>query len=115
MKHLDYAKYVQNCEIVSFGLFHRLPVGDGARALDRLHYPLHTACKWNNWHVYRRCARDNAAIHCPPEHEESRCPCVCGVLLFPVQGKDVNFEAARLLMALKDFEAALVLFRRSER
>lgn len=31
------------------------------------------------------------------------------------QGKDVNFEAARLLMALKDFEAALVLFRRSDR
>ncbi|CAN0082126.1 unnamed protein product [Ectocarpus sp. 6 AP-2014] len=30
------------------------------------------------------------------------------------QGKDVNFEAARLLMALKDFEAALVLFRRSD-
>lgn len=31
------------------------------------------------------------------------------------QGKDVNFEAARLLMALKDFQAALVLFRRSNR
>ncbi|CAM9358536.1 unnamed protein product [Scytosiphon promiscuus] len=29
------------------------------------------------------------------------------------QGKDVDFEAARLLMALKDFEAAVILFRRS--
>eukprot|EP00904_Undaria_pinnatifida_P002386 jgi/Undpi1/12148/HiC_scaffold_5.g01824.m1 len=29
------------------------------------------------------------------------------------QGKDVHFEAARLLMALKDFQAALALFRRS--
>lgn len=31
------------------------------------------------------------------------------------QGKDVDFEAARLLMALKDFEGAVLLFRRSER
>ncbi|CAN0366718.1 unnamed protein product [Pylaiella littoralis] len=29
-------------------------------------------------------------------------------------GKDVNFEAARLLMALKDYEAALALFYRSD-